>query len=190
MEDYGPVYGFWLFAYERYNGILGDQPNNSRAIEPQLMNRFLKDNLAYSFEFPNEFSDDFSPVCSKNHQSLGSVRDTLSSDEDNTAIFTSAGTRAIFDETDIQLVLTLYEKFNSREIQHEICNVTVNSIFLRYTSLSLCGKTYSCSRSRTGLRSQCTALAEWNESIFGPPPTPLPDGTHPDSKNRPVKIRH
>ena len=82
------------------------------------MNRILKDNLAYSFEFPSEFSDDFSPVCSRNHQSLGSVRDTLSSDDDNTAIFTSAGTKAIFDETDIR------EKF---KIQNEICNVTVNS---------------------------------------------------------------
>ena len=56
------------FAYERYNGILGDQPNNNCAIEPQFMNCFLKDNLAYSFEFPGEFSDDFSPVCSRNHR--------------------------------------------------------------------------------------------------------------------------
>ena len=75
----------------------------------------------------------------------------------STARFISA---AIFDETDIQLALNLYEKF---EIQNEICNVTVNSI----------------RKDVSGLRSQCIALAEWNESIFGPPATPLPDGTHP-----------
>ncbi len=23
VEDYGPSHGFWLFAFERYNGILG-----------------------------------------------------------------------------------------------------------------------------------------------------------------------
>ena len=23
VEDYGPLHGFWLFAFERYNGILG-----------------------------------------------------------------------------------------------------------------------------------------------------------------------
>ena len=40
--DYGPIQEFWLFSYERYNGILGNQPSNNRHIEPQLMTRFLK----------------------------------------------------------------------------------------------------------------------------------------------------
>lgn len=31
VEGFGPVYAFWLFAYERYNGILEYQPNNNRA---------------------------------------------------------------------------------------------------------------------------------------------------------------
>lgn len=33
--DFGPVYAFWLFSYERYNGILGAVPTNNRAVEPQ-----------------------------------------------------------------------------------------------------------------------------------------------------------
>ena len=45
VRDYGPLHGFWLFSFERYNGILGSQPNNNRSIEIQLMNRFLKDNM-------------------------------------------------------------------------------------------------------------------------------------------------
>lgn len=28
LSDYGPVQEFWLFAFERYNGILGDQPTH------------------------------------------------------------------------------------------------------------------------------------------------------------------
>ena len=44
INDYGPLHGFWLYAFERYNGLLGNQPNNNRAIEIQLMNRFVKDN--------------------------------------------------------------------------------------------------------------------------------------------------
>ena len=43
IKDYGPLHAFWLFAFERYNGLLGNQPTNNRAIELQLMNRFLKD---------------------------------------------------------------------------------------------------------------------------------------------------
>ena len=41
IEDYGPIHGFWLYAFERYNGILGSMPNNNKAIEVQLMNRFF-----------------------------------------------------------------------------------------------------------------------------------------------------
>ena len=33
-----------LFGYERYNGILGEQPTNNQSIELQLMKRFMEDN--------------------------------------------------------------------------------------------------------------------------------------------------
>ena len=39
--DYGPLHGFWLYPFERYNGILGAMPNNNRCIEVQIMKRFL-----------------------------------------------------------------------------------------------------------------------------------------------------
>lgn len=44
FEDFGPMHAFWLFPFERYNGILGSQPTNTRSIEMQLMRRFCKDN--------------------------------------------------------------------------------------------------------------------------------------------------
>lgn len=39
--DYGPADAFWLFAFERLNGILGSVPTNHQAIEVQLMKKFL-----------------------------------------------------------------------------------------------------------------------------------------------------
>ena len=48
--DYGPVQEFWLFSFERYNGILGKQPSNNREIESQLMQRFLRDNASLSIQ--------------------------------------------------------------------------------------------------------------------------------------------
>ena len=30
IEDYGPLHGFWLYSFERYNGILENIPNNIR----------------------------------------------------------------------------------------------------------------------------------------------------------------
>ena len=44
LYDFGPLHGFWLYSFERYNGLLGKQPTNNRSIELQLIKRFLKDN--------------------------------------------------------------------------------------------------------------------------------------------------
>ena len=56
--DYGPVYSFWLFSYERYNGILEHQPTNNRSIEIQLMSRFIRDNNAYTIQLPLMYRDE------------------------------------------------------------------------------------------------------------------------------------
>lgn len=33
LLDYGPVFGFWLFSFERYNGQLGSTLTNNRSVE-------------------------------------------------------------------------------------------------------------------------------------------------------------
>ena len=43
IRDYGPLSSFWLFPFERYNGILEGTPTNNRSIEVQIMKRFLQD---------------------------------------------------------------------------------------------------------------------------------------------------
>ena len=52
IENYGPIQVFWLFSFERYNGILGSYHTNQRAIEIQVMRKFCRDmtikTLAYS----------------------------------------------------------------------------------------------------------------------------------------------
>lgn len=30
LHDYGPAHATWCFSFERYNGVLGDTPNNNR----------------------------------------------------------------------------------------------------------------------------------------------------------------
>ena len=36
------AFGFWLFSFERYNGMLGSIPTNNRNIEVQLMSNFVQ----------------------------------------------------------------------------------------------------------------------------------------------------
>ena len=79
LLDYDPVYAFWLFSYEGYNGILGNQPTSNRSIEPQLMRRFNNDNQAFSLTLPEDFSDAFSAANIQlgDARVIGSVSSTM-----------------------------------------------------------------------------------------------------------------
>ncbi len=58
IHDYGPLHGFWLYAFERYNGILGRTPNNNRSIEGQSMKRYVTDSLMLGIQLPSEYSEE------------------------------------------------------------------------------------------------------------------------------------
>lgn len=62
VRDYGPIFGFWLFSFERYNGMLGKFPNNQKHIEFQLMQRFETEMQLYSLSLPQQFHDSFYSV--------------------------------------------------------------------------------------------------------------------------------
>ena len=57
--DYVPLNHFWLFAFERFNGILGKLPNNNRCIETQMMKRFINDTNMLRAPCQDQFNDDF-----------------------------------------------------------------------------------------------------------------------------------
>ena len=41
IREHGPVYSFWLFSFERYNGILGAIHTNNHSVEVQMMRKFI-----------------------------------------------------------------------------------------------------------------------------------------------------
>ena len=55
--DYGPVYSFWCFAFERFNGVLGSYHTNNVRIEPQIMRKFCNQQAVQNIGIPPEFSD-------------------------------------------------------------------------------------------------------------------------------------
>ena len=121
--NYGPVYEFWLFSFERYNGILGNQPTNNRLPEPQLMQRFVSDNSAYSFQFPDEFRDEFESLCMLESSVTGSLSDTLTNFSSPYSL-PSRSKYATFDEEDKVHIKTLFEKVDSCSP----LNCSVNSV--------------------------------------------------------------
>ena len=64
LEDYGPLHTFWCFSFEQYNGKLGSMPNNNKAIEVQLMKKFLRDVQTSATQLPEELTEQVSELLS------------------------------------------------------------------------------------------------------------------------------
>ena len=62
--DYGPVYNFWCFSFERFNGILSSFKTNNRCIEIQLMRKLLSDHFISCSTLAKEFEENFLPLLS------------------------------------------------------------------------------------------------------------------------------
>jgi hypothetical protein len=56
LLDYGPMYGFWCFSFERYNGLLGSFKTNHRAPEIQIMRKFIVLSFCYDFAAPKSYN--------------------------------------------------------------------------------------------------------------------------------------
>ena len=76
--DYGPIYNFWCFSFERFNGILSSFKTNNRCIEIQLTRKLLSDHFISSASLPAEFGDHFLPILSRHlKNSAESVTDMV-----------------------------------------------------------------------------------------------------------------
>ena len=74
IQDYGPVYSFWCFAFERMNGVLGSYHTNNHNISVQLARRFLDNKIYAVFNWPNIFIDEYAPLLLKFQHYKGSLK--------------------------------------------------------------------------------------------------------------------
>ena len=180
LLDYGPVYSFWCFSYERYNGILETQPTNNKEVEVQLMQRFISDNNSFAFSQPTIFETEFAPVTIHTTVSrlTGSALQTIQPSVNHDSLeLPKSYRRIILDEHDMTAIAKVLENLLSQT------DIQVNSIACKYSSLSVGGRTYSAIRHNT-----CIALVTWDTELFGDMPC---DGSVSGSNYaRPVLINH
>lgn len=79
IRDHGPVYAFWLYAFERMNGILGSFQTSNHAVTIQLMRKFLTMQDTSLEQWPKDLKDEFSPLFQSCLKDTGSVLETSSS---------------------------------------------------------------------------------------------------------------
>ena len=79
VQEYGPLYALWLFAFERYNGVLGDINTNNMQIEGQIMARFLEASLADSLqdEVPKDYEGHIARLLKSMKRVNRSVAETM-----------------------------------------------------------------------------------------------------------------
>lgn len=187
IQEYGPMQEFWLFSFERYNGILGKQPTNNREIESQLMNRFLNDNVDSIFVYPEEFQEDFKSV----YESVNTSR-LAGSDLDATTTINNGFTlpsrysRALLSPEEVKQFEEMYSKYRN----DDSLEITVNTIiFLKYSSITLKGREFRSSGKQTN--NTAVAMASWDSDLFGDPPTELPTDLVPSNTfQRPVNVHY
>ena len=62
IEDFGSIYAFWLFSFERMNEVLGTYHTNWHDISLQIMRRFVASLDCGSCNWPEEFKTEFAPL--------------------------------------------------------------------------------------------------------------------------------
>ena len=74
VKDYGPVYSFWCFAFERMNGILGSYHVNNHHISIQFMRKFLDSKIYAPCNWPFEHVDEYLPLLKQFCYQKGSLQ--------------------------------------------------------------------------------------------------------------------
>lgn len=129
--------------------------------------------MAYAFDFPKHYYQDFSSLIPSDHNNAGSLSDTVS----------ERWVRML------SLHLLVKEMFWGRRQKTSRNSASdpqfkVNNIYYKFASVLIKRKWYRCSYGKIS----CFAMAFWNDDVFWPPPTSIIDAGHRDSKLRPIKF--
>ena len=166
IRDYGPIHSFWLFSFERYNGILGNYQTNNRSIEIQLMRRFKYENQ--NATPPDEFHDYSdvaqtirpaqiqSPLPSTGYELLQTATCNLSTESNshtwsttNHIVPCSWSTTKGFDWEEQKVIYQVYATLYKEQQLQELQETPIT--FQKYLSVTIDGEVFhsvECKRTR------------------------------------------
>ena len=147
------------------------------------MQRFLDNNSSYAFQFPDEFSEEFSSLLQTQGKVTGSLSATLAESLDGISYTLPTKSQyCTFDFSDLDFLNTLFGKMYSVPSSA----FTTNTVFQKYCSISFKNKTIGCSKSRTS----CNLIARWDVEMYSKPPTTLAEPYFPSSLFRPINLHY
>ena len=162
--DYGPVYSFWLFSFERLNGIMGSYPTNNQSVEVQLMNKHLR---SWQLKFTD--NEGLSKIFCEAHETKGTLaQQGVESYEGDTIMYQELSNQALSanyllslqqsSNTDISILSQKYNcVFSSNEVESlnslyksifQASFVQVFSVYAKFFACKVRGVIYGANRSR------------------------------------------
>ena len=153
--DFGPLNHFWLFAFERFNGILGKLPNNNKSIETQMMKRFLSDTEVMRMPVPNEFQEDFQDFLSFHRNPVGSLGMDCSSEAEKELQLPRHHIRCVFNSSELDELMNLFSG-----IYPTSTTLNITSTYSKYSMIEIGGNVYGSHKSRS--KNSSVVLARLN----------------------------
>ncbi|XP_048255122.1 uncharacterized protein LOC125381851 [Haliotis rufescens] len=174
VRSFGSIYGFWLFSFERYNGILSDFSTNKRCVEDQLMRKFLMYSVSHV-----DVDPEFSPLLEKLLDVSSKAEVLVSSPEVTLASTMSVREVSSSVWSDMSLI-TLKDRNTSfhnlgKEHLDNLCKVysfmysksvhlgMLSCMYSRRTSLSWNNESLGCETNNRSLRNSLI-YASWADS--------------------------
>lgn len=86
MNDHGPVYAFWLYAFERLNGVLGSFSTSQHDISVQIVRKLKSMQSSFTGNASHNYSSNFSHLFTPYIKESGSLLETMQASTTITAI--------------------------------------------------------------------------------------------------------
>ena len=154
VQNFGSVYGFWLFSCERFNGILGAFHSNGREIEVQIMRKFTSSGILANLQFslPRQYENYFVEHCQ-----VLSVDPTLDFHQSisltSSASGPLSGKESVWSDFSTLSILTSYKigslDNDSRNLLQQVyfklypqSSVELSTLFKKYSSVTVGGERY------------------------------------------------
>jgi len=144
IEDYGPIYSFWLFGFERYNGMVGSFFYSNRSVEEEIMRKISRHSLLNAIDLDNAHLALVEPVLNKEQR--GALELEVISEDVFLAYVEAFDPSVLFIGSSpfgVPEGKTTYELFNNQMASHlyefysKTYDNSIEKVFFRHPSVTV-----------------------------------------------------
>lgn len=151
--DYGSVYGFWCFSFERYNGTLGKYHTNNHSLTIQIMRKFVSGSQHFNEELEDDC--DMSQEAAQNMMSLNSKNIILGADlEFSCERIVSVARKIVLTSVMLSEIRSLFKSLYGHEIR-------ISPFVKKFCRVNFCNNILTTNKYRGANSPYCQVIAHY-----------------------------